>query len=208
MRFINQLAQDARLIIVLSISNVFLFICCSVSLLSLYAMPKHIKIYIPPDISNGALIAHDSIPKPYVYEFALNIWQLLNDWSVDGSVNYLENLNQYRLYLHPSFYQELHSQYVLLHNKGELTHRVRKLHFLPGPIPASESVTVIDSNTWQVKLALQLTEFVNGVQVKDKTLVFELLVVRSDANRQSNPFGLILAALEKPSYAVERPSHG
>lgn len=189
MRFWNKIAQDTRLIAILIGINVVQFIVIIGLLICLATIPTRFTFHIPPDISNGATLHANKIPKAYVGQFAFYIWQVINNWQTNGSQDAVSNLNLYGAYLSPSFRYYLADNNKMLKRLGELQGRVRVIRPLPKEMP---QVIQTNANTWQVLLKVRDSEYVNGVLVKDKNIEYPFKVIRYNGNAQTNPFGLVL----------------
>ena len=50
----------------------------------------------------------------------------------------------------------------------------------------------LNANTWQVILKVRLSEYNNGVLIKDKEIEYPFKVIRYNGNAQVNPYGLVL----------------
>ena len=46
--------------------------------------PKQLRVYVPPDLRSGAVLAAEEVPPSNVYAFAFYIFQQLNRWHENG----------------------------------------------------------------------------------------------------------------------------
>ena len=47
--------------------------------------PKQLRVYVPPDLRSGAVLAAEEVPPANVYAFAFYIFQQLNRWPENGA---------------------------------------------------------------------------------------------------------------------------
>lgn len=189
MKLWNKLAQDVRIFIVSLVANVAQFIIIIGLIFCIATIPTRFTFHIPPDVSNGATLQANKIPKAYVGQFTFYIWQVINNWQKDGAQDAKANLQQYGAYLSPSFKYYLTQNDARLNSLGELQGRVRVIRPISGDNP---QVTQINADTWQVALTVRDSEYVNGILVKDKEIEYPFKVIRYNGNAQINPFGLVL----------------
>jgi len=197
MKLWNKVAQDTRLIAILIGTNIAQFIIIIGLIVCIAFIPTRFTFHIPPNLSNGATLHANTIPKAYVGQFAFYIWQVINNWQTNGAVEAPHNLQQYGTYLTPRFKYSLAQNNKHLAALGELQDRVRVIRPIPNENPQT---TKINANTWQVILKVRDSEYVNGVLIKDKDIEYPFKVVRYNGNAQLNPFGLALAGFtSKPT---------
>jgi integrating conjugative element protein (TIGR03746 family) len=169
--------------------------------IALMRLPATLTVHIPPDLSRGASLAVEEIPRANVYTFAFYILQQLNRWPENGAQDYGAAIFRSSAYLTPEFREALISD---MHDKsrvGELTHRVRGLQAIPGQGFSNGRVTIISADEWQVWLDLELSESVKGMTVKHTRIRYPLRVVRYAVDAEANPWGLALAG-----YAAAGPT--
>lgn len=189
MKLWNKLAQDARLIYVLVVANVVQFVIIIGLLVCIVLIPTRFTFHIPPDITNGATLHPHKIPKTYVGQFAFFIWQVLNNWQTNGATDAKMSLARYGAYLSPSFNYAIQKTDSRLKASGQLQGRTRTIRPVNGSDPA---VVQLNANTWQVILKVRLSEYNNGVLIKDKEIEYPFKVIRYNGNAQVNPYGLVL----------------
>jgi len=173
----------------------FILILCSICFLltiGWITSPSRLTIFIPPDLSNGATEKVNAIPKPFIYSFAYEVWQEINHWPSDGTMDYPNNLHTYWSYLTPSFQSTLLTDLETLKATGQ----VQRERFLQGTTGAAydeTSVKQLSNNSWEVDLSMHLTEFKNNQPVKDVEILYPLKITRLDVSQRDNPYGLALA---------------
>ncbi|MEE9493611.1 MAG: TIGR03746 family integrating conjugative element protein [Gammaproteobacteria bacterium] len=157
--------------------------------------PKNIRVYIPPDLSNGASMSLGEIKKGNIYLFALKIWQQLNRWDTDGSVDYEKKITQYKDYLTPACYQDRLDSISIKRKKRELSGRQRTIEEIPGRGFSNKRVQVNNFNSWTVSLDVQLKETMLGETIKIRHVNYPIRVVRYNVDPQNNIFGLAIDCL-------------
>ena len=169
-----------------------LFVLCIILAAGWMTAPSHLRIYIPPDISNGATLKINEVPNPLIYSFAYELWQEINYWPEDGSQDYGKNLKVYAAYLTPDFQQALRQELIDLKAAGQLQ-RQRFIQGISGAAYNPENVKKISADTWEVDLNVRLMEFKNNQPVKDIEVLYPLKITRREVSHQDNPYGLALA---------------
>ena len=200
MKLWNKISQDLRLIKTLIGINLFQLVIIIGLFIAIFTIPTRFTFHIPPDLSNGATLHANKIPNSYVGQFTFNIWQILNDWSKDGSKDAENNLRLYSAYLTPSFRYQLNRSYKALKSRGELQGRVRVIQPMVSQPPI---VKKISSGKWQVILKARETEYVNGVLIKNKEIEFPFEVVKYNENEQLNPFGLAINGFTSQPFVIK-----
>lgn len=169
-----------------------LFVLCIVLAAGWMTAPSHLRIYIPPDISNGATLKINEVPNPLIYSFAYELWQEINYWPEDGNQDYGKNLRVYAAYLTPDFQQALRQELIDLKAAGQLQ-RQRFIQGISGAAYNPENVKKISADTWEVDINVRLMEFKNNQPVKDIEVLYPLKITRREVSHQDNPYGLALA---------------
>lgn len=164
--------------------------------------PKKMRIYIPPDLSSGALINPNEIPKASIYAFAFQIFTAVNSWPESGAQDYAKNLNSYRNYLSSSFYYALLRDLKSRQENGELNrHRIMSA---ATAMPYSEvDVKKLGNGVWLVNLHLQLIETLDGSVIKNVVMDYPLQVASIHTSIQLNPWGLVLTGYHGKSFRVK-----
>jgi integrating conjugative element protein (TIGR03746 family) len=184
--------RDAALIRALRGVIGLLFVLSLILAAGWMTAPSHLRIYIPPDISNGATIKINEVPNPLIYSFAYELWQEMNYWPQDGSQDYGKNLTAYAAYLTPDFQQVLRQELVDLKAAGQLQ-RQRFMQGISGAAYDVQNVKKVSRDTWEVDLHVRLMEFKNNQPVKDIEVLYPLKITRREVSHQDNPYGLALA---------------
>jgi integrating conjugative element protein (TIGR03746 family) len=149
--------------------------------------------HIPPDLSNGATIkigGKPEVPPANVYAFGFYIWQQINNWPKDGVKDYGKQIFELQHFITPTCRAQLQADLKLKAGNGELVTRTRAIMEIPGFGFAANRVTNHGNGSWTVLLDTDLIETSNGLRVKDAYIRYPLRVVRYDASRENNPWGL------------------
>jgi len=154
--------------------------------------PKQLRVYVPPDLRSGAVLAAEEVPPANVYAFAFYIFQQLNRWPENGATDYGSAIFRISPYLTPRYRNELIEDMELKARRGELAYRVRGVHEVPGHAYEERRVDVLSSDTWIVWMDLDLLESVKGMTVKKTTIRYPVRVVRQAIDPETNPWGLAL----------------
>jgi integrating conjugative element protein (TIGR03746 family) len=156
------------------------------------AAPRELTVHVPPDLRSGAKIKTGEVPLPNVYSFAHYIWQQVNRWPQDGDKDYGAAIFRLQAFITPSCRQLLQTDMTRKSNNGELALRTRALQEAPGHGYEESRVTPLGNNVWRVLLDSEVFETVHGIPVKNTSVRYPLRVVRFDADREANPFGLAI----------------
>lgn len=183
--------RDQRLIHVQARFIVILTLLCLLLGIGWLWAPSRLTVYLPPDLSNGATVKPNAIPKPLIYSFAYQVWQEINHWQ-NGEEDYPKALHIYQAYLTPAFQEVLYQDYQSLKSLGQVQ-RQRNVEGLTGAAFDSNNVKALSNTTWEVDLTLHLTEYKNHQTVKSIDMLYPLKVTRMAISEQHNPYGLALA---------------
>lgn len=186
--------RDDALIRAQAIFIGLMFLLCILFCMGWMMAPSRLRIYIPPDISNGAILKAGEIPDPWIYSFAYEIWQELNYWSHDGSQDYSKNLRVFSAYITPEFQTQLKQDYSDLLAAGQ----IQRQRFIQGIAYEASSVKKINHHTWKVDLKVRLMEYKNGQLVKDTEILYPLRIIRHEVSNSLNPYGLAIAGFVTP----------
>jgi integrating conjugative element protein (TIGR03746 family) len=151
--------------------------------------------HIPPDLSNGMELkigGQPQIPPPNVYAFSYYIWQQLNNWPTDGGKDYPKAIFSYQHYVTPACRTQLEADARIRATNGELVQRTRSVMEIPGQGFAANRVTDHGNGAWTVLLDTALLETQHGVSVKRTFIRYPMRIVRYDASREANPFGMAI----------------
>ncbi|EAQ99576.1 PFL_4703 family integrating conjugative element protein [Congregibacter litoralis] len=154
--------------------------------------PKQLRVYVPPDLRSGAVLAAEEVPAANVYAFAFYIFQQLNRWPENGATDYGSAIFRISPYLTPRYRNDLIEDMELKARRGELAYRVRGVHEVPGHGYEERRVDVLSSGAWIVWLDLDLMESVKGMTVKQTTIRYPIRVVRQAIDPETNPWGMAL----------------
>jgi integrating conjugative element protein (TIGR03746 family) len=165
--------------------------------------PRAITVHIPPDLRSGATQGIDEVPDYSVYAFAHYIFQQLNRWEQDGSVDFARRIAMLSPYLTPRYREDLLAKYAERGQDGQLQHRVRGVQLVPGHGYEEARVRVLNPTTWTVLLDLELIETAHGMVVKNPVIRYPLRVVRWQVDPEQNPWGLALDGYAEKPYRID-----
>jgi integrating conjugative element protein (TIGR03746 family) len=164
--------------------------------------PSDLTLHIPPDLRSGATLRPGEVPPANVYAFAHYIWQQVNHWSRDGDKDYGAAIYRMQAYITPSCREWLERDLATKAGQGELSLRTRALQEIPGREYAESRVRPLSDGAWRVEVDYEIKETVRGMPVKEAGVRYPLRVVRFDADREKNQFGLAVDCFnegEQPS---------
>ncbi|MFM2666701.1 PFL_4703 family integrating conjugative element protein [Vibrio mediterranei] len=159
-------------------------------------------VHMPPDLSSGSSRPWWEVPKPNVYDFAVNLFGQINRWQQDGSKDYANNLHLYSHYLTPQCKKVLQQDKNNKQSKGELSGRERSLAPIPGFGYADWRVTTHSKDSWTVEADFELKEYVGGVLVKHNFTRWPLRIVRYDIDVEQNPWQLAIDCFSGPAREI------
>ncbi len=165
--------------------------------------PSEIKIHIPPDLSNGAIMSIDEIGKGNVYAFTLYIWQQLNRWEKDGVTDYEDKIFMLKNYMTPQCYQDRLEDFALKKSRHELDRRERSVWEIPGRSFDRQRVLVESSGTWVVYLDMHINETMMGEVIKDRYVNYPIRVVRYNVDPETNAWGLAIDCFADKPRVIE-----
>ena len=180
---------------ILFLVNIFL-------LCGLLSAPNKLRVYIPPDLSHGAMINPHHIPRATVYAFAFQIFTSINSWSDSGTLEYEKNINSYRNYLSASFYKLLQEDKNTRAENGELS-RNRIMSGVSGMGYRPSDVKVLGNGSWVINMHLQIIETLDGSVIKNVIMDYPILVSRIHTSIQLNPWGLEIAGFYQSPYRIK-----
>jgi len=152
--------------------------------------PDKIRVYIPPDLSQGAILEADDPAPANVYSFAFYMFQQLNRWETNGGTEYGDNIFALDAFFTPDFRQFLLDDLEKKSRAGELSRRSRALSVVPGYGFTPERVVDLGHGAWEVDIYFRLLEDVNELNVKDTVIRYPLRIVRYPVDPKRNPWGL------------------
>ncbi len=151
------------------------------------------RIYIPPDLTQGAIVQFDNVPPPVVYTFASYIFQQLNRWKEDGEEDYQSQIFKLQGYLTPSCINFLTEDMNTKSQLGELRSRVRMIEESINDGYSRQRVLIETPKSWMVWLDFNIRETISGHPVKDIHVRYPLRVIKFDVDKEVNPWGLAIA---------------
>lgn len=159
-----------------------------------WRVPKSVDVHLAPNVMAGESVrttdGRSPVPGPNVYGFAYYIWQQINRWQNDGIKDYGQQIYLMQYYLTPRCQVQLQTDMQKRQAKGELRRRTRHVTEIPG-FPYSENrVLPAGLDAWTVLLDMQVSETVDGQNVKDVFIRYPIRVVRFDVDRERNPWRL------------------
>lgn len=157
---------------------------------------ENIEITIPPDLSLGATIKPSNMELTAVNDFATRIFQSIHHWKYNGFEEYKKNIKTYTPFITPNYRQFMLDDFQRRKEAGELNNRTRSMQ----PLLAAWDVEKIKVHSmsngvaisWLVYIDMELVETYDGDEIKHLYLSYPLKVVRSDIDRNSNPWGMAL----------------
>ncbi len=157
---------------------------------------KAIEIYIPPDLSQGAVLHDGEIPVTTIYANADYLFRHLYFWPEDGEQDYRNRIKHLAAMLTPRCRIELDNDYQTrrhnIHGVNELAGRKRYVYPAPGAAFDASRVEILSDDVWVVNLDMQVIEYQHDRKVKDALVRYPLRVVKMNANREMNPWNIAL----------------
>lgn len=201
-KFTNALDNKEAIIKLQWVVVAILSLALMLAIRGLQNAPSELTVHIPPDLRSGATVRPGDVPPPNVYAFAHYIWQQVNRWGRDGDKDYGAAIFRMQAYITPSCREWLERDLATKANNGELSLRTRALQEIPGHEYQESRVKPLSDGAWRVEVDYEIKETVRGVPVKEAGVRYPLRVVRFDADREQNPFGLAVDCFndtEQPS---------
>ena len=160
--------------------------------------PKVINVHVLPNITADSTVlvkdGDSEVPPQNVYSFAYYIWQQINHWTTDGSVDYGRQIFMTQYFITPQCRAKLEEDIEARQKAGELRLRTRTVTEIPGLGYARNRVVDEGGNhtSWTVFLDTQVQETFRGMPVKDVYIRYPIRVVRYDVDRERNPWQLAI----------------
>jgi len=151
------------------------------------------RLYIPPDLIQGAVINFDNVPAPLIYTFGYYIFQQLNRWTSDGEKDYPKQIYRLQGFLTPGCRAVLEADMNTKQGLGELRQRTRTMQEILGQSYTRQRVQINSQSSWKIWLDVNVVESIAGHPVKNVLLRYPLNIVRFDVDKEINPWGLALA---------------
>jgi integrating conjugative element protein (TIGR03746 family) len=153
----------------------------------IYTRQNDIRIHVPPDLSQGAVLNPGQMQKPNAFFFGVYVWRNLNDWSESGKTDYRRLIEEYSCLVTPEFKRWLLQTEALKRRQGELDRtRVLKEFGVFSP----DFVVPLGGNVFSVAVFTRIEERVRGVVIKDVGMSYSLRVVPD--TRKCNVMGIAL----------------
>lgn len=195
-RMVHTLKEHTAHIRTLRATIVILSIGLILSLGALFKALDDITIYIPPDLSDGAVIKRGDVPKGSVLSNTAFLWIEFSTWMDNGETDAFKNLNAYQNYFGANFRQSMKDQYNDIYKKGDLN-RIRRVTLVPGTINEAEKrvLTKVRGQAWVVLLDVVVEDFYLGQPMQKIQVRYPLMVERVETNVTLNPIGMMITGL-------------
>ena len=168
--------------------------------------PQTLRVHVPPDLSNGAVLNRGEIRKGNIYSFAFYIWQQLNRWEKSGVTDYEDKIHMLQAYLTPSCFQDRLDDFEIRKARHELDRRERSIWEIPGRGFNKERVYVEGPDSWVVYLDMHINETMLGETIKERFVNYPIRVVRYNIDPEKNAWGLALDCLADTPRVIELES--
>jgi integrating conjugative element protein (TIGR03746 family) len=154
--------------------------------------PDQLTVHVPPDLRTGASMKVHEIPAEDVFTFATHIFQRLQRWEQDGAKDYAARIFELQYFLTPRYQEALERDFRERFKSGQLRRARRGAQPLQDAAYEPDRVQVLGNSAWVVFLDLQISEWVEDLEIKQVPIRFPLRIVRLDIDREKNPWGLAL----------------
>lgn len=170
------------------------------------ASPEHIKIDIPPDLRSGSTRGIEDRHPFNVYAFGYYIFQQMNNWPVEGLVDYKKQINRLSCYITPRFKGELERDYEQRQKQHELN-RTRALQEMPERPYTDKRIYVESGDSWVAFFDVNIKETFRSEIVKDIFVRYPIRIVRWDVDPECNLWGLALDGFYRNPKRLEGDHH-
>ena len=160
-----------------------------------------VRVFVPPDLTDGVVVRADEPHAAHVYAFGFYLWQQLYRWPVNGAADYPARVAAYAAFLTPACRAELAAD--ARERAAEVRGRERAVWAIPGMGYGRDKVVRRGPGSWVAYLDLHIAETLDGTLVKERLVRYPVRVVRYDADRQKNPWGLAIACLDGVATAID-----
>lgn len=155
--------------------------------------PRDLRISVPPDLRDGAIVRPDEYDAATVFAFAMATFRELNRWEENGVEDYGKKIQGLQARLTPTFREYLIRDMNIKHKKGELKDRVRYALEIPGnSLYRPDLVRTLADGSWIVDVNLEIVERVASMEAKRRQINYPLRVVRMNISPEQNMWGLAL----------------
>ena len=121
-----------------------------------FSLFQGLSISIPPDLRAGALVKPGEKHPENVFAFTTSVFMSLNSWGENGQKDYPDNIKKLLSFITPNFRNELVDDMKKKNKAGELQGITRQLSLPAEYVFDRDTVTVVNSNEWIVKLPLEV----------------------------------------------------
>jgi len=180
---------------------ILLFITLGGAWLTIQDLSRTQTVSIPPDTRSGAIVELGKSHPANVFSFTAYIFHTLNDWVVDGSVEYSQNIYKLQHFFTKKYMQELLDDVLAKGSGGALSERARTLKLMG--IYSDDNVDIVSDESWIVWLDFELTEHVKGLQIKKVNIRYPIKIVATDSNPDTNPWGLLLDGYSQSPFEIK-----
>ncbi len=180
----------------------FLCVALIYTIMGWKAAPENIKVDIPPDLRSGSTRGIDERHPFNIYSFGYYIWQQMNNWPVEGTDDYKQQISRLSCYITPRFKGELERDYQQRLLNHELT-RSRALQEMPDRPYTAKRVYVESSDSWVAFYDVNVKETFRSEIVKDIFVRYPIRVVRWDVDPECNLWGLAIDGFYKKPRRLE-----
>jgi len=192
MTFKNELANLHATIRYFIILNGVMGVALMVSVGFSFKLYQGLSITVPPDLRTGALIKPGTKQPEEVFAFTTTVFQALQNWRKNGIEDYPKNIDRSSAFITNEFRNTLLRDLDRKQKDGELQGITRQLALPAEYLFGSNTIRVINSNEWVVKIPLEVKEHVDGQLVKDIEVLYSLVVrrVRTDVARNAHQIAI------------------
>lgn len=192
MKFKNELANLHATIRYFILLNVVMGGALIASLSLNFKLYQGLSITVPPDLRAGALIKPGTKQPEDVFAFTATVFQSLQNWRKNGIEDYPENIDKSAPFITNDFRNALLRDLERKKKDGELLGITRQLALPAEYMFEINTIRVINSNEWVVKMPLEVKEYVDGQLVKDIEVLYSLVVrrVRTDVARNAHQIAI------------------
>lgn len=151
-----------------------------------FVLFQGLSISIPPDLRTGALVKPGDKQPENVFAFTTSVFMSLNSWGENGQKDYPNNIKKLLPFITPNFRNELVDDMKKKDKAGELQGITRQLSLPAEYVFDTDTITIVNSNEWIVKLPLEIKEYVDGQLIKDIEVLYSFTVKRMRTNVAKN----------------------
>ena len=153
------------------------------------------RLSLPPQLNYGATLQGGEIQPWEVYVFTGYIHQQINNWTGDGALDNLKNIQRLSAFVSPEYRYWLTREHQRL--EAQFRNRQRSVSPVPGSY-GNASVRPLGKDAWQVVLDIRLRDYLEDQLYKDIDVRYFLEVVLMDADPETNEWGLVLHRQYRP----------